>query len=512
VSPVPLIAVSSQFLRGVLSVVGSKIGAMFLGVLTTPIIVRLLGSDLYGDYAAVMAIFGILIIFSDAGVMDGTRKYISEERSLEGWESQIFAFYFRWSLLLSIIVTSILISIAMSGYTSILFPDNHLQYIILIALLLFVTQFSTVLRGTLMGLRLEHYSETLQLIKQLVQSCTVILLVYFGFGVSGAIIGDIIGVLVIVIVSLSLVRREISLSIVFKEISKEISRREVLSYNILSTFLSLFMVSLYHTDVILLQGIVGGSQTGFYKAALNVAQFIWVVPTAVQLVLVQSVSPQWAAGKRSQVSNTAAKATRYTLAFGILPIIGLGVLADIFIPIYYGPEFVATVEPLLLLLPGVLGFAVARPIFAIGQGIGSLRKLVVATGCAALINISLNLILIPRYGMHGAAAGTSIGYGSMVIFHTIAAKEIGYSPLADLRFPRVIITSLITFVVLIIVRLIIPGEVLTLLLLPPLGGIVYLLTIVITGVISPEECLSLADELPVNSKKVEILLQRIPTL
>ncbi|GAB7119119.1 hypothetical protein JCM9743_15820 [Natrinema sp. JCM 9743] len=64
---------------------------------------------------------------------------------------------------------------------------------------------------------------------------------------------------------------------------------------------------------------------------------------------------------------------------------------DVAVPIYFGAEAEPAITPLLLLLPGALGFALARPILAISQGEGTLRYPVAATGGAALLNLGLNL-------------------------------------------------------------------------------------------------------------------------
>jgi len=52
----------------------------------------------------------------------------------------------------------------------------------------------------------------------------------------------------------------------------------------------------------------------------------------------------------------ASRATKYTLVTTTLIIVGLATLADDFIPLYFGADFAVAVTPMILLLPGVLGF------------------------------------------------------------------------------------------------------------------------------------------------------------
>ncbi len=180
----------------------------------------------------------------------------------------------------------------------------------------------------------------------------------------------------------------------------------------------------------------------------------------------------------------------------MLLLLGIAALAAPFMQLYFGSEFGDAVVPLLLLLPGVLGFAVARPIYAIGQGKGELRVLIVATGTAAVINLVLNLILIPQYGMHGAAIATSIGYGSMVVFHYFAARRIGYNPFADLRLTRIAITTGVAAPVIFGVSYAIDSGLLSLVIVPPVGFIVYSTLALRTGAVTADEIVPILNNAP----------------
>lgn len=67
---------------GVLSVFGGKVAMFVVTLVTTPILVRVLGSGRYGDYAFLMSVFAILMILVSSGVGDGVRKFVVEDRSI----------------------------------------------------------------------------------------------------------------------------------------------------------------------------------------------------------------------------------------------------------------------------------------------------------------------------------------------------------------------------------------------------------------------------------------------
>jgi O-antigen/teichoic acid export membrane protein len=76
----------------------------------------------------------------------------------------------------------------------------------------------------------------------------------------------------------------------------------------------------------------------------------------------------------------------------------------------FGPTMMPAVHPLWLLLPGIVTLTVAKIISSYLSGIG---KPIYSTYLAAgsmILTVALDLLLIPRYGISGAAAASSIVY------------------------------------------------------------------------------------------------------
>jgi len=332
-------------------------------------------------------------------------------------------------------------------------------------------------------------------VEQFVYSAIALALAYVGYGITGVLLGYIIAMAISVGIGSTFLVKIIDVYGVLRK-NVDVPRRQMMLFNVLSIVLSLLMISLYNFDVLLLRPIAGDNQTGYYKSALVVAQFVWIVPIAIQTLLLHSTAQLWNEGDHSTLNMIASRATKYTLVTTTLIIVGLATLADDFIPLYFGADFAVAVTPMILLLPGVLGFAVARPIFAIGQASGRLRVLIIATGSTASLNVILNLLLIPPYGMNGAAVATSIGYGSMAVTYVYAARVIGFDPTNELKLARIAASSLVTLVVLLALDSLVAGRILSLAVLPVIGGIVYSGLIFQTRVVTIKEANQALDELP----------------
>lgn len=485
-----------DIIRGFISILGSKVATLVLGLLITPILVRLLGSSQYGDYAFLLSILGITMIIINAGIFDGTRKYIAEDRNDANWTEHVFGFYFRLAFVLAIVGAVVYTAISWSGLSDYLFGEGFKIYFFLIGVLIIGRQMNSVARGGLMGLGLENRSEPLNVLKKILFAVFGLYLVYIGYGIVGVLVGHIISTLIVSILAYAVLFKHLDYRAIFMQIPTGFPKTKLLSFNSLSIILIFLTASLYHIDIIFLRLLTGDQATGYYKAALVVAEFLWFVPNVLQMVLLHSSSELWSNDRIDRITRLASQTTRYNLSLVLLLMIGLAALAHDFIPIYYGPEFDAAVLPLLLLLPGVLGFALARPIFAIGQGKGQLHILIMATGTASLVNLCLNALLIPSYGMTGAAIATSIGYGSMLVLHILAARRIGFNPINDLRLIRIAAVAIIATGVIFGLSSAINSSIVSLIIVPPVGFLVYSILSLRFSVVSPEETIIITQQLP----------------
>jgi O-antigen/teichoic acid export membrane protein len=235
----------------------------------------------------------------------------------------------------------------------------------------------------------------------------------------------------------------------------------------------LLFASLYNVDIILIRYFLDSSETGYYKAALTSAEFIWFIPYAVQTLFVHSTSEYWSQGQTEKIDHMLSKATKYGLLLTCLMSVGLASLGGPFLRTYFGTEFDQALIPLIILLPGAVGFALARPIYAAGYARGKMKPVILATIVPAIINFVLNLLLIPRYEMVGAATATSVGYLSLLLFHLRYSHSLGVNPLSEINIYKIVTVTGVTGIVLFYSTQIIDNDILSLVTVPVLGTILF---------------------------------------
>lgn len=490
------------------AIAGGKVLMTIVMFVTIPLLVRMLGADAYGVYATLMAIFALLMILVSSGINAGSRKYLAEERDAPYWKDNVFGFYFRLAAVLALFAAGALLVAVELGLVERALGERFAPFFYLLAVLTIAAQFRDYLRRGLMGLKLEHISEPIGVGHKIVFGLTAIALVYLGFGVAGVLVAHILASVLVAAVALVVLARHLSISQAFRPSPAEFPRGQLLSFNHLAILYVFLLTSLYHVDVLMLEYFTTSETVGFYKAALVIVEFLWFVPRSVQSVMIQSTSNLWHEEEIERINSLASKTTRYTLLVTLLLAIGLAALASTFVPLYYGSEFTPSILPILLLLPGTVGFGLARPIMAISMAKGDMKILIAATGASATINLVLNFILIPAFGMEGAAVATSVGYGSLPIFHILGANAMGYQPLSDVRLGRVATTTVLAGMVIGGLSIAIGSPLVSLVVIPIVGFLAFTVLSVLTGAVRFEELLEVISQLPPPIDQSAVVLER----
>jgi len=480
-----------------LAIFGSNAIGVLASLLATPVIVRLLGSRRYGEYAFMLSVLSILLLFVNAGIYDGIRKFLKESDRPEQWADHVFSFYSRVGIALSVAIVAAIAVTVQTGVLARHLGPRFERYFLLIGATVVTQQAFASLRSALMGFDREDISEMLFVVNKLLAVGLGLALVVLGYGVSGLIAAKLAANTVTTLAGGVATARFIDYRYLLTLAPDDFPRGRLLRFNLASIVLFGLFLSIKHVDILLLQFLRGSAATGYYKAALNLAEFVWFVPRIVQTTLLHSTSELWSEERYDAITEISTKVTRYSLLFTALLVIGLGTLAEPTVRLYYGAEFQPSVLPLVVLLPGAMGFAVARPILAIGQGKGEFRYLIYATGGASVINLVLNLTLIPVFGILGAAVATTVGYFSMFLFHVYSARHIGFDPLADLRLPNIVATMALATVGIVVLATAIQSIPLTFLVVPAAGFLLYVGVAVAVGAVSVEEMRELREQVPV---------------
>ncbi|MBA3804846.1 MAG: polysaccharide biosynthesis C-terminal domain-containing protein, partial [Acidobacteria bacterium] len=138
--------------------------------------------------------------------------------------------------------------------------------------------------------------------------------------------------------------------------------------------------------------------------ASQVAMMLMLLPSIIGTLLMPHV-----ASEPDARGEFTMRATRHT-AFVMLVICLLAAPAMFAVPLLYGPEFVDATVQLLILLPGVYLAGVEAVLVQHFTGTGLPVAIPLFWLVTLMVNVALNLALVPSFGARGAATASTISY------------------------------------------------------------------------------------------------------
>jgi O-antigen/teichoic acid export membrane protein len=163
----------------------------------------------------------------------------------------------------------------------------------------------------------------------------------------------------------------------------------------------------YRLDVFLVDGFKGAGAVGLYGVGVVIAEILWMPSQAVSTALFPTIAAEKSESARRSITPLVARNTLWLTA--ILAAI-LFVFAGAAVDLLYSSRFSAATSVVRILAPGIVLFAAAR---VLGNDIAARGRPLVNSVIAAasvVCNIGLNVALIPRFGIDGAAWASTGSY------------------------------------------------------------------------------------------------------
>ena len=169
----------------------------------------------------------------------------------------------------------------------------------------------------------------------------------------------------------------------------------------------IFQALNHRLDVFLVSAFIGASAVGQYSVGFNMAEMAWWIPLALGVVLF----PKASAMNAETNAQMSAAACRRTLVVTLAAILGLLAVARPMVLILYGNEFRDSLVPLYILAPSGLFYTIHKILGSSLSAQGVPQASLYGGLASVPLLIGLNLVMIPRLGIEGAAIVSDITYG-----------------------------------------------------------------------------------------------------
>ena len=368
-------------------------------VAITILVTRVTGAHGRGVYTLVVSVAGLSAMVTGFGISWAGIYYIGKRQ---------FPLADVVSTLLTVSSVAAGVTMAILAAAYVLFRPTYFhemtptQAVIMVTLTAFF-QLATTTSSIVLGLnRPFEYAglNAIQVVAALV--IQVILALAGSLTATSALVALTVGVMMSVVLGLVLVAREAPIRFGFD------SRilRSFLSFGIRGYAANLMMTVSYRLDALIVNGLSGVVSLGYYSVATAIAEGLWYGANGLALVLFPHISSL----EKKEADRITPVVCRNAIFFTLIGAVVMFVISRQLILTIFGPAMIPAVQPLWLLLPGIVTLTVAKIITSYLSGIG---KPIYSTYLAAgsmILTVALDLLLIPRYGISGAAAASSIVY------------------------------------------------------------------------------------------------------
>jgi O-antigen/teichoic acid export membrane protein len=186
----------------------------------------------------------------------------------------------------------------------------------------------------------------------------------------------------------------------------------------------IFMGSMYvlnsNADILMLGSMLGAEAAGIYKASTRGAELVVFSLMIINPALSPIVSRLHTAGNRVRLQRGITRTARIGLLLALPIAAFLMSFGEWFLSLF-GPEFVQGHMALSILSAGQVINVAAGSVAVILVMTGNERIAALGVAVSTLVNISLNALLIPLWGIEGAALATAI---SIVLWNVVLVRSV----------------------------------------------------------------------------------------
>ena len=393
-------------LHGIVRNTGLTIGRWFLSVLLglvlTVIVARLLGPEGNGLYHMAVWLPSLLNLLLGLGVGQANVYFVA--RGLSGPRTMLYSSLVIWAGLG--IGGMALAAVVVWSAGEKLFPGVESTLLVWGLLAYPAALLSNYLRGILQGLEDFRGYNSILLVAPIINLCVVlILLLGFRMGVYAAVAAYTLGHIASVTAALIILRSK-RLAVRAADASVPFSIRMSISYGS-KVYLSNVLAFLnYRIDIFLLNLFTNPAAVGIYAVSVQITERGWFLSQGVSAVLLPRIAAMYDDDEVRR--RLTPLVVRWVLVFSVLLCLIIGLASPIVVPLLFGKAFAGAITPIIILLPGVVFLSASKILANDVAARGRPELNMITAGAAMLINVTVNLVAIPKWGILGAAAATSI--------------------------------------------------------------------------------------------------------
>jgi O-antigen/teichoic acid export membrane protein len=365
---------------------------------------RYLGTAGFGILSFALAFTGIFAVFADLGLSTLTVREVARDKSLA--PKYLANVSLMKIILVAITFGLIALTINLMGY-----PEETIKVVYLLALFVIFTGFTQMFYSIFQAYERMEFQSIGQMLNAALLLGGVIFAMKQGFSVIGFAFLFFIASVIVLCYSFAVMKLKFSnpaSASATKAIELDWSFwkrtiKQALPFGLSGVAASIY----YYTDSVMLSLMQGDAAVGLYNAPYRLVQALLFIPVAFNLSLFPVMSRLYETSKES-LEFACERSFKYMALLAIPIGIGITLLANRFILLVYGSEYALSAIALQILVWSIVMMFLGSSFGTLLGAANRQQDFLKVLGIAAILNVLLNILLIPRYGYAGAGIATVI--------------------------------------------------------------------------------------------------------
>lgn len=386
-----------RIVKNILSLFASQLNIAILSLILSIYIARVLGDNALGKYSFIIAFPRLFLVLLDLGYETLLIRNVSRKKSLASeYLGNILGFRL---LLIPIILTLIVIVINIMGY-----PNDTKYLVYLFSIYFVLLSVSSVFRVTFRAFEKMEFEAGINIFTAFLRIPMSLFFLHIGYSLIEIGYIFIFSAIIEIIISYLLckkiiVKPEVRIDLLFV--------KNTIKFALPLALVSIFGLIFVKIDTVMLSYMKGDDVVGWYNAAYNLTQGFSAIPILLMNVLLPLLSYYYIYSKQS-LKKGYEKSFKFLFYLGLPLSIGIFMIADNIIYFFYGLEFINSIIALKILAWDILlKFLYLCTSFVL-ISINRQKQMTIIVISTAMLNIFLNLLLIPGYSYIGSGIATLI--------------------------------------------------------------------------------------------------------
>lgn len=403
--------------KNTLVLLASQIISTGLGFIYIIYMARYLGAEGFGILSFGLAFTAMFGVLTDLGLQTLATREISRDKTLA---EKYLGNVTTMKMILVVITFSLIgITINLLGY-----PEQTIMVVYFIGVSIVISAFSQTFYSIFQAFEKMEYQSFGQVLNSVLMFFGILYAINQEYSVIGfAFIYFLVSVIVLINNFTISIWKFVKPKILIDFNFWKITIKEAIPFGLTNIFIVIY----YYIDTVMISIMVpdGNEVVGWYNAAYRLILVLLFIPT-VYITAVFPIMSKFHNTSKDSLKFIFEKSTKYMLILGIPIVVGVTLLADRIILLFFGSDYVPSIIALQILVWSFL-FAALGGVF--GYLLNATNKQMILTkivGIGATLNIILNLILIPDYSYLGASVATDFTRLVVISIELIILSKIGF--------------------------------------------------------------------------------------